>query len=162
MSISRDEFDDEVDDSEFDFVDEEALAPTQPLLPARYHHCVRLYEVMKKQATQRTEGLVWEGSLLKTMVGELQLGNAHYTSITRALKSMGCMQQLRRGGGPQGSIWRLIKPPSPAAFRIADDSPTPVRTKAQATRKEQDQRIRDLSRRVHNLERVARAQGWPL
>lgn len=138
--------------------------PTETYLPATFHHCVNLYALMSKDAEATGDGLIWTGSLLRTIMEGLGLGNAHYTAITRALKRMKCIQQLRRGGGPQPSIWRLLKAPTPAMWRLNFDSAADAsqQNKPSSTKEQTAQRLRDLQLRLDRIERIAIANGWPL
>jgi hypothetical protein len=129
--------------------------------PALLQHCTKVYDKMAEQAVQKTEGLIWEGFLSTVMKEECELGTAYYTQVTRRLQSMRCAQQLKRGGGPQPSIWRLLSRPTLSTFLGADDSKIPKRTRVK-TNEDLQQMLRDLNGRVLKLETVARQQGWPI
>src|ERR1700712_664095 len=60
--------------------------------------------------------LIWSGHLTK-LFAELHLSVPYYTSVTRELKRMGCVQQKRRGGGNAPSEWYVLTAPSEEAFR---------------------------------------------
>lgn len=106
---------------------EQDNAPT-----ALYLHCVSTYNQMLLTAQVRTtsepgkdsaearEVVVWEGMLTSLITGELNLSIPYYTSVTRALKRMGCIRQLRRGGGTSPSQWELIRDPTPELFEKAE------------------------------------------
>jgi hypothetical protein len=162
------EVEEEVSDDEFQFPPdpelERVMTAVEPVMPALYHHCTNLFTLMAKTAEKREEGMIWTGSLLTTLTQELGLGNAHYTAVTRKLKEMGCMRQLRRGGGPQPSIWILYRQPTPGLWRVAEESATEqsTRVKAKGTRDQHGQQLRDMNARLLKLERLAIAKGWPL
>jgi hypothetical protein len=63
------------------------------------------------EVTENDVVIVWEGMLTSFITGKLNLSVPYYTYIMRALKRMGCVQQLKRGGGTSPSQWRLIKEP---------------------------------------------------
>lgn len=83
--------------------------------PAMWSHCLRVYEAMERQSVRKVifeeERVVWEGFLTK-LFKELGLSVPLYTEVRQELMRMGCMSQLRRGGGPTPSIWVLFGPPT--------------------------------------------------
>jgi len=90
--------------------------------PALYDHCVRVYDTMLAQAAPEvvedisdTAVPVYEGYLTKLMSG-LGLSTPYYTSIRRTLMDMGCIEQIRRGGGPSPSRWALLQTPEEQVF----------------------------------------------
>jgi hypothetical protein len=88
----------------------------EQVLPAVYEHAVNVYEVMFQRAQRRVVDennviLVYEGRLTK-LIEELHLSTPYYTSVMKALKAMGCVRQLRRGGGSTASQWELLRTPS--------------------------------------------------
>lgn len=103
----------------------DTIAPREASdLPALYHHCAKVFQALKDNAKvhQEDDGeggvvniLVWEGFLTK-MFGDLDLSVPYYTKCTQALKNMGCIRQLRRGGGNSPSQWEIIQSPTPALF----------------------------------------------
>ena len=60
--------------------------------------------------------VVYEGFLTSLITGKLNLSVPYYTSVMKALKRMGCVRQLRRGGGNSASQWELITEPTIEAF----------------------------------------------
>jgi hypothetical protein len=103
-------------------VAEEEVQP----LPAIFEHAKNVYNEMERTAVLYTppEGtpgearLVWEGHLTKLITGApLHLSVPYYTSVTRELKRMGCIRQLRRGGGNAPSQWLLLTAPTEELFR---------------------------------------------
>jgi hypothetical protein len=83
--------------------------------PAILDHCAVVYKAMAERAEQKTEGLVYEG-FLTNLFRELGINQPYYTHITRRLKNMDCIRQLRRGGGTAPSVWMLLQEPSLALF----------------------------------------------
>jgi len=105
----------------------EAPAPEKEYVPpAIFFHCVSVYERMLAQAklvravevedeeeqSQEGDMVVYEGALTSLVTQELHLSVPYYTSVTRALKAMGCVKQLRRGGGQALSQWLLLREPT--------------------------------------------------
>lgn len=64
----------------------------------------------------QTVMIVWEGFLTRFITEELHLSVPYYTSVTQALKRMGCVRQLRRGGGSSPSLWELLTEPTEGLF----------------------------------------------
>lgn len=90
--------------------------------PALYQHCVNTYQAMLSEASSRqddqdNEIIVWEGMFTALITSKLHLSVPYYTQITRALKRMGCIRQLKRGGGSAPSMWELITEPTEELFR---------------------------------------------
>lgn len=97
--------------------DDEKVKPT----PALYDHIKRTYNAMLREAESRPadDGLsmvVWEGHLTHLIMHQLNLSSPYYTKVTRALRAMGCIRQLRRGGSTGQSLWELIKEPEEASL----------------------------------------------
>lgn len=118
-----------------------------------YDHCVNVYNLMHKTATLKEEGevrfLVWEGFFTRLIQNDLGLAVPYYTAIRAHLIRMGCVRQLRRGGGNAKSQWEVIKAPTKEAFENAEAS-TSAKARARET---QSAQIGDLARRVTALER---------
>lgn len=87
--------------------------------PALYIHCVNMYNKMLEQATDtiisplepENKMIVYKG-FLTHLVANQALSVPYFTFCTRALKEMGCIRQLKRGGGRAPSLWELIKAPT--------------------------------------------------
>jgi hypothetical protein len=115
-----------------------------------------MFDNARKVNIEGVPSMVWEGKLTKLIVTQLDFSTPAYTHITKALKTMGCASQLRRGGGGQNSQWLLHFAPShnlwvsSGAGRIVQST-----TGAESANedKARDQRIRDLSNRVTMLEK---------
>lgn len=127
---------------------------------ALYQHCVVTYKAMlndakavtifNEDAESEESIIVWEGMLTQFITGQLHLSVPYYTFITRALKTMGCIAQLKRGGGTSPSQWQLIKEPNLEMF----ESMHPPRKKPQGANAGLQNQINDLNRRVYVLEGV--------
>lgn len=129
-----------------------------------YLHCKKAYDVMFansrevfpdattdefNKAIVPDSMIVWEGMLTRLITLDLSLSIPYYTSITRALKNMGCIRQLRRGGGNSPSQWELITEPTEEKFNSVRPKKAPG--KPDKFMMLQDQ-INNLSTRVLRLE----------
>jgi hypothetical protein len=94
--------------------------------PAPFLHCETVYKAMRETATEVHESevpmLVWEGFLTKLMLN-LNLSVPYYSTVKNYLTKMGCIRQLKRGGGTTPSQWELIKPPTPALWDALPEKP---------------------------------------
>lgn len=132
--------------------------------PALFLHCVAAYEAMLNQAhylntdelcaggagySTRQDILIYEGFLTQLVQKDLSLSVPYYTSIRKSLIDMGCIRQLKRGGGTAPSQWELIYEPTFEAFESATPSKIPKQTKEEATM----QQIQALSNRIGVLEK---------
>lgn len=123
-------------------------------VPMLYEYVQKCYAAMEEEAqyedVETQEGiqnlLVYEGFLTHLVTDTLHLSVPYYTKLTRALKAMGCMSQLRRGGSSTPSKWLLFRKPTLASFT---DPKVQEAVNKSATK---DQRTRDLSTRVGSLE----------
>src|SRR6476659_932956 len=91
--------------------------------PALFEHCHRTYQRMLELAEKKSfdggaggEGMVYEGFLTKLITEDLNLSTPYFTHVTGALKRMGCIKQLRRGGSSSGSQWLLVESPTVEKF----------------------------------------------
>ena len=120
-------------------------------LPALYGHCVEVFTEMLNQSEVRDGiGQVYEGHLTKLVMTDLRLSTPLYTSVTNKLQAMGCMEQLKRGGGGSASQWVLHYPPTEDLFLRTDDVP---RTKKASKKDQENQRYKDLLNLIRDLER---------
>ncbi len=111
-----------------------------------YDHCKRVFEEMQSQARKEEDGLIYEGHLTK-LFANLQLPTPYYTTVMNHLKSMNCVEQLRRGGGNSPSRWVLIAAPNEEAFKSIEH----VRRRSHGKVAGLEQRVRDLTRQVNTL-----------
>lgn len=145
-------------------------------VPALYEHCVRAYETMLAEATPVTRAVdiamledsnvqeaspathvrivVYEGFLTQLVTGKLNLSVPYYSTIRKSLIRMGCIRQLRRGGGNTPSQWELIHAPTLDAFENADGGvpKTANQSKFETMKLTYDQQIQALASRVTELE----------
>ena len=146
---------------------------TEPneLVPAMYEHCCNVYEAMSKDAKpevtngkelageepwDETESptYVYEGYLTRLFQG-LELSPPYYTQIRDLLTRMGCIEQLRRGGGNAKSRWRLVRAPTEADFTAAN-AQNMVKSGRVASLEQQN---RMLNQRVSVLEKILGVGG---
>lgn len=128
--------------------------------PALFEHCVNTYRVMLAEAKPVTqmgtaltaaerggetvvdlqghgnEIMVYEGFFTQLVTSKLNLSVPYYTTVRRALMNMGCIRQLKRGGGTSPSQWELIYEPTLDAFMNQQPKREKSHTKTDAMREE--------------------------
>lgn len=130
--------------------------------PALFEHCVNVYKAMfdearavnnPSQEEDVDEIIVYEGFLTQLITGRLNLSVPYYTTVMQALRNMGCVRQLRRGGSTTPSQWELIYEPNLKAFM--EQKPEKAR---RPTRQDiRDQRLDELEKKVRGLEEFKEA-----
>lgn len=96
--------------------------------PALFDHCCRVYEAMRQEAKPIGDNsiMVYEGYFTRLVTMQLNLSVPYYTSIRKQLIQMGCIRQLKRGGGTAPSQWELVyEPTEEAFFKALDTKPKP-------------------------------------
>jgi len=137
--------------------------------PALLEHMTNVYNAMKGKAREETidngwedEGtglksgptdtiLVYEGHLTG-LFAELGMSTPYYTSIMKALKAMGCVDQVRRGGGAALSKWQLNYPPTAEGYAAYENNRVPNRRQGEIAALKQQ--VRDLHGRLAVLESI--------
>ena len=114
--------------------------------PAIVDHCMAAYEAMEEEAVTEDEGLVYEGFLTKLILQKLNLSMPYYTKVTKELKRMGCIHQLRRGGSTTPSRWMLLREPT---MTLYEDSPEPPEFVGTDRLSVVEQRVRDNTERLN-------------
>jgi hypothetical protein len=89
----------------------------EDVLPAMFEHCVRTYREMLSEAHGVGDVIVYEGYLTTLVTQKVNLSVPYYGRIRTLLIDMGCVRQLKRGGGTAPSQWELITEPTEEAFR---------------------------------------------
>lgn len=130
--------------------------------PALYDHCCRVYRGMLEEArsvqvnpdTEDESGedlhiIVYEGFLTQLITGKLNLSVPYYTTTLKALKAMGCIRQLRRGGSSTPSQWELIYEPTLEAFMRQKPPKKPRQDRVTAL----EARIVELNTRLSAMEK---------
>ena len=141
---------------------EDAVPEDDGALPALYDHCLNTYHEMLRQATTVIQPkknvddedeeagsiVVYEGYLTHLVTKNLRLSVPYYTTIRQNLIRMGCIRQLKRGGGSSKSQWELIYEPTEEAFLKNRAAKRPKQRREDAFAEQ----IRNLSARVSELE----------
>lgn len=80
-----------------------------------------VYDYVWEHSVDEVRGRVWTGAMT-SVLSDKGISNGAYTPITGGLQMMGCVEQLRRGGGSTSSQWKLLKKPTIALFESAASS----------------------------------------
>jgi hypothetical protein len=141
------------------------VAAQPDVKPSPLLHCERVYMRMRNEATETLETdvpmVVWEGFFTRLMQ-ELGLSVPYYSTVRTALMEMGCIRQLRRGGGTSPSQWELLRPPTMALWSKMQESVPANGTHAMApsvtaeTKRDinaLDQRVKDFGTRLDAVEK---------
>jgi hypothetical protein len=138
--------------------------------PADFLHCQQIYREMMAHAKRTTpdgagtstEMVYYEGMLTR-LFEELHFTIPYYSTITKHLKNMDCIRQLRRGGGGSPSQWELITEPTIELYMEANSNGkgkskrrpgVEARANSDMGGEMRDQRIADLNSRVSTLEKT--------
>jgi hypothetical protein len=118
------------------------------VVPALFEHACNVYKTMEESSEMDdTLGLrVYEGHLTN-LFRKLLLSVPYYTEIKNRLISIGCIEQVRRGGGTAMSRWVLWKEPTLDEWKYAS-SKRPGRGNAVTVIQQQ---IKDLSAMCRKL-----------
>lgn len=122
---------------------------------ALFLHCLTVYNMMVQEATlvssdTEDEMLVWTGMLTNLITGQCNLSIPYYTKITKALKEMGSIRQLKRGGGTTPSQWELLVVPTADLY----DGRTPPKLVPVGRYEQLRGQLNALSDRVNFLEKA--------
>jgi hypothetical protein len=132
---------------------------TEASAPAMWDHLKKIYEFMESHSEETTDNeqsiKVYEGFTTR-MFQEASVPVPYYGKILDALTEMGCISQLRRGGGTSPSMWALWKPPEYDAYMVIHrkEPINPKIGKSQVL----EQRMDALEARLQGLD-IARALG---
>jgi len=138
--------------------DEVNLDMLDESLPVMFQHCAEVYDRMLQEAKPKTVNeseqivlMIWEGFLTRLITQDLRHSVPYYTAITQALRSMGCIEQIRRGGGSAPSQFVLHKAPT---AELWSESSTAFPSSRKTTGKVNaiEQQIRTLNTRLNNVE----------
>jgi hypothetical protein len=127
---------------------------TEERAPALYGHCVTAYNAMRAHAQPHEAELLYQGALTH-LFKEIGFTSPYYSFITRRLTAMGCVRQIRRGGGPYvESQWLLITEPTIELFHeTAESDGVNVRGMHNSSERMEWQ-YRNLSQRVLRIEQA--------
>jgi hypothetical protein len=118
-------------------------------MPMVFHHCVELFKVLTVQAEEVEGRQIWTGYMTHIIKDELNLSVPYYTSILNAMKRMGCIEQLQRGGSSTPSKWLLLAEPTEEVY----NSPAVRRSAKNPGRLDQlEGMLFDLNTRLERLE----------
>jgi hypothetical protein len=120
-----------------------------------FRYCQNVYKVMDEEAHDHIPEddssksmRVWEGFFTKLITDRLSLSVPYYSTIRTNLMRMGCIRQLRRGGGSAPSQWELLRPPTEELWFNS-----PSRRSYQTSKTEANsEQLNDINRRVKILE----------
>ena len=121
-------------------------------VPALYDWSLKVWTEMQTRATMEVleEGedpkMIYEGHLTN-LFRDLQVPNPYYTTVRKKLMQLGCLVQLRRGGGSALSKWELVKKPSEEAFKDAGELNRVPRGKVGIL----EQQVRDIKKMAQGL-----------
>lgn len=121
-------------------------------IPALFEQCLEVYETMADSASfmkpypdSEEELLVYEGFLTRLITKDLNYSNPYYTKVTKRLKAMDCIRQVKRGGSTTPSRWALLKTPQLEHFR---DVSSQVTTRPSGRIEGIEQQLRDINKRL--------------
>ena len=92
---------------------------------AMLEHCQRAYEIMANDADENGE---WQGKVSDIAL-TLNLGSTIGSKIFANLKSMACIEELRRGTGSSFGIYKLLEFPTHQHWNHMNNAGDPVVTK---------------------------------
>lgn len=121
-----------------------------------FQHCLLVYNKMLEQSMQGADSMpsVYRGYLTHLIRDDLGLPLPYYTTIKRALEDLGCIDQVKRGGGPQPSEWLLYHPPDPLAYAQLQ-----FNNETRGSRIEMlEQAVASMNQRLGKLERMLAAR----
>lgn len=120
-----------------------------------FRYCCDVYKLMAEEAkdlnaeqTGTVAMVVWEGFFTKLIVDRMGLSVPYYSTVRRELMRMGCIRQLRRGGGSSPSQWELLREPTEELWHNAPAKRSLANTKQDATASQ----VQDLARRLTRME----------
>jgi len=121
-------------------------------IPALFEQCLEVYETMADSASfmkpypdSDDELLVYEGFLTRLITKDLNYSNPYYTKVTKRLKAMDCIRQVKRGGSTTPSRWALLKTPQLEHFK---DVSSQVSTRPSGRIEGIEQQLRDINKRL--------------
>lgn len=123
--------------------------------PSLYYNATSMYDKMFESAIVENNGaVVYTGFLTELVTKQLNLSIPNFTHCRKILMQMGCIRQIKRGGGSGRSIWELIKAPTEEAFwKVKGENPSERQVRVDG-RKARDIQFAALKKRVDNLERI--------
>lgn len=123
-------------------------------MPQLLQEVLLVWDFMKKTSTQTKEGLIYRGALSTELHTAGIVPRTKYAHVVGKLRAMGCIRQMRRGGGPQPSLWLLMVTPTEDLYYSTAHKPdtrSGSRGPAAVVIRELDRRTKDLETRVTKL-----------
>lgn len=117
-------------------------------IPAIFNHMAAMYNELESRAEPHENGtLKFEGAKTDAFRA-LGVSQGYYTTIFDSLTEMGCIEQIRRGSGGQGSVILLHHPPEfdeyVSIYRTRLTRPSPLDTIRQ--------QVKDMQRRLPEID----------
>lgn len=133
-------------------------------LPVLFNHCKDVYAAMLRSSSKQSfiedgqtkEAVLYEGFLTKLVTEDLHLSVPYYTSVMRALKKMGCVEQVRRGGSTSPSQWRLYFEPTEDLFKNKAGGKKRASSQHDSRLSQVEGIVQTLNQRVTTLENILR------
>src|SRR5438552_16082227 len=121
-------------------------------LPTFFGHAIKVYSMLEREAVGvvREDGTIvrqWTGFFTHT-IKDAGFSSAYYSRIKPLLIELGCVTQVRRGGGTAPTVFILNHPPVVDDFHQFE------------TRRHKRVRVVDLAQRLGALEDIL--IGWDL
>jgi hypothetical protein len=94
---------------------------------ALFDHCCSIFDLLMQESTQVEEDFIYTGFTTK-LFAKARLSTPYYTAVMRELIGMGCVEQLRRGGGGAPSQWKLLTRPTRALWDAKEGRSKPIKS----------------------------------
>lgn len=128
-------------------------------LSTDFQHCLTVFKAMEAEAepgeVDGNEVPLYEGYLTR-LFSELGLSVPYYNKVMSELRHMGCVFQVKRGGGSAKSVWAVVREPTEELWRDSRELPRQSNKPTDILR----QRMNDLEGRVTALEAKAHAHKF--
>jgi len=118
-------------------------------IPAIFTHMAHMYDELEKRAAPLDNGdtLKFEGSKVEAFRA-IGVSQGYYTKIFDALTAMGCIEQVKRGSGRQGSVILLRHKPEYDEYVGIYEKRLTKPTELDTVR----QQVKDLQRRLQGVD----------
>lgn len=121
--------------------------------------------VLARMVAESREGL-WQGSLTEVVTDVAH--PSYYTKITKRLKAVGAIEQIKRGGGGAPSVWQILNanPDFTVSYLPASEKPKASDFEARLDKLEQEvygfntkQAIADLALEIQSMRKLIVGDG---
>lgn len=133
-----------------DFKDDDDIEEIESTNPLLYDRCVTIYNALYEQSQVAHEGRVFTG-LVSNIFAEHKLSLGYYTPVMQRLRDMGCIEQIRRGGGGKPSVYMIYSAPTIGAYEDSKNRPSKA-SREEAKTSQLQSTVVLLSQRVGALE----------